>query len=180
MKTQTEFTRHINLHRLRVLRLGLELGKSHYEGLPLSDLEKFLKLHDLSKTLQSKTLLAEFGYTHVRFPVDRLFQFFGIKNPSNSQAKQLRELVSDINTVDENIARRFFEVAKGIDAKTQTAFYEIERVADLVDRSLDPVAAEEFGHPMVPASEFIQESHLVGFSRWLENLYPEFTKNLSY
>jgi hypothetical protein len=180
LKTLTEFQNHIILHRKRVVRLGLALAQEHYPGLEAQALGSFLRLHDLSKTLKSEEKLQQYGYNHPKLPVERLFSFYGINHRSHEQLHELREIILDINTVDEKVAQHYFSSFLKGDEATMEAFFQIERVADLVDRSLDPVAAEEFGHPMILASDYIQDFKLSQLSLWLEKKYLHLTKNLSF
>jgi hypothetical protein len=57
---------------------------------------------------------------------------------------------------------------------------EIERIADFVDRGFDPVAAEEFGRAMQPASSFLREPAERALALDLESRYQILTKPLQY
>jgi hypothetical protein len=177
--TLPEFKHHIQLHRQRVLKLGMMLGAEHFPALNPNDLERFLRLHDRSKVLRSTAQLRIFGYNHPQIPLDRLHAFFGKRQRTPEEAHQLRQVIDDINNVDLAISKRFFETLP-IPPSTISEFYQVEKVADLVDRSLDPIAAEEFGHPMILASEFIGDSRLAKMSLWLESRYFEVTAGLFF
>lgn len=180
MRTFAEFQHHIQLHRERVVILGLALAKNQFPGLNLRPLEAFLYLHDHSKTLNSRDELALHSYTHTLTPSQRLFEFYGKIPESEMEHVKLIEVVNDINTIDTRVCARFFEMNPGLSRGTQDDFYTIEKVADLVDRSLDPVAAEEFGHPMILASEYVQDPYMSLLSIWLEKNYLQITKNLTF
>lgn len=180
MKTLADFRFHIQLHRKRVVRLGLALARHHFPEIHPLALESFLWLHDRSKTLQTPQQLSGYGYTHPQLPAERLFQFYGVGHRSSEQTQELRQIVQDINIVDEKIAGRYFTASGAVNSETTSIFYNIEKVADLVDRSLDPIAAEEFGHPMILASEYIQDPYLSKMSLWLEDQYGKLTENLSF
>lgn len=180
MRTLQEFQRHIELHRARVVVLGLRLAKTQYPGIDLSCLEKFLRLHDYSKTILHHHELSKFRYKHRQLPVERLFEFYGLTPKSETETQKLMNTINDINAIDRKTAEDFFKDHSQLTWATQEDFYTIEKVADLVDRSLDPMAAEEFGYPMVLASEYIQDPFMAGHSLWLESRYLQITKNLSF
>ncbi len=173
-----EFQHHIQLHRERVVKLGLALAKTQYPNLNQSFLQDFLYLHDYSKTITSHSNLPKFQYTHCKLPVERLFDFYG-KAPKN-EAPNLVDVITDINAIDKKVCIDYFEMLPQLSKRNQEDFYAIEKVADLVDRSLDPIAAEEFGHRMLLASEYIQDPFMVTLSLWLESRYHQITKDLSY
>jgi hypothetical protein len=179
LKSLADFKHHIQLHRQRVVKLGMTLAAEYYTELDLIAVERFLKLHDRSKILNSPAQLRIFGYHHPERPMQRLFEFFGQQERSALQSQQLQQVVNDINDLDLAISKRFF-AASFFNASEMDRFYQIEKVADLVDRSLDPVAAEEFGHPMILASEYIRDPNLAKLSLWLESRYFKVTEGLFY
>ena len=180
MRTFLEFQHHIELHRERVLKLGLALAKTQFPRLRHQHLKDFLHLHDHSKTITAKDLLPKFDYSHRELPVHRLFQFYG-KTPQTEQDWQkLVDIINDINNIDKQVCEQFFLMRPTLSWGVQEDFYTIEKVADLVDRSLDPMAAEEFGHPMLLASEYIEDPYMSQLSLWLESHYHQITKNLSF
>lgn len=180
MRTFAEFQHHIQLHQKRVVKLGLALAQAHFPRLNTPLLEPFLTLHDHSKTLTAPEALAQFAYGHPEAPARRLFEFYGWNPLDDSDTRRLLQTVNDINAIDDEVRLEFFKQHPEISWGTQDDFYTIERVADLVDRSLDPIAAEEFGHPMVLASDFVQDPYIASLAMWLEKHYREFTKNLSF
>lgn len=180
MKTFLEFQHHINLHRKRVVKLGLALAKAQYPDLNQHFLNEFLKLHDYSKTITSHVDLAQFQYSHYELPAQRLFDFYG-KNPEGQpETEKLTEAINATNAIDKKVCDNYFERLPQLSGDIQKNFYTIERLADLVDRSLDPIAAEEFGHPMLLASEYLREPYMVPLSLWLESHYLQITKDLSF
>ncbi len=94
--------------------------------------------------------------------------------------QSLVDIVTDINSIDKKVGEDFFANHSRLSWGVQEDFYTIERVADLVDRSLDPIAAEEFGHSMLLASEYVDDPYMSQLSLWLEGHYPQITKNLSF
>lgn len=180
MRTFLEFQQHIELHRERVVKLGITLAKEQFPRLHTPTLEKFLWLHDHSKTIMSHKPLEEFKYTHSQLPVERLFYFYGRVPHNENELQKLIDVINDINAIDKKVCEDFFVKNKHLSWGVQEDFYTVEKIADLVDRSLDPMAAEEFGHPMLLASEFIEDPYMSKLSLWLESHYHKVTKNLSF
>lgn len=174
-----DFERHIALHRQRVVILGLTLAKEHFPSLDLRRLEQYLSLHDLSKTSLAESTRASLGDLDNRKPSERLFEFYGKANLNESERQELRNLVSHINRIDFTVSSQFFSQDPKTNPEAQE-FRQIEQIADLVDRSFDPIAAEEFGRPMKPASEFLEDPEMRRLSAWLEQRYPETTTHLQY
>lgn len=180
MRSFSEFQRHIHLHRQRVVQLGLTLAKYHFRGLRPNDLESFLNLHDHSKTLTNPQILNWFNYKNPRSPAERLFEFYGRSPKTFQETLRLNEVIQEINSIDEKVSLHFFMENTQLSWGTQDDFFVIEKVADLVDRSLDPMAAEEFGHKMVLASDYVRDPYLSHLSMWLESRYHEITKDLIF
>lgn len=160
----TDFRRHIHLHKSRVTALSLALydaGFARYGTLRRDTLERYLWLHDQAK------LSGKFFF--------RLYKHYG-ENLQNSQNKDLQNLIRDVNQFDSEINRVFI-------ADTPTNVFlltEIVRIADLVDRGLDPVAAEEFGRSLKPASEFLKPIVEVELARFLESRYTQIVSGLEF
>ena len=173
-----DFHRHIELHRERVFQLGMTLGMEKFKDLPLDKLEKFLRLHDASKTMTSKHALEQYNYQNHTSPLVRLFSFYGRAHDTEESSLLLRGAVNDINSIDYQVALEFFAHHIDLSAETVKTFYMIEKVADLVDRSLDPVASEEFHQKLTPASQFIRDLKGAELSLWLEDRYSMITRDL--
>lgn len=180
MRTFLEFQHHIELHRNRVIKLGMALAKHQFPGLNQRILTEFLDLHDYSKIITSRKELPQFEYSHRDLPVQRLYTFYGRKPKTETEMEKLVSVINDINGIDKKVCEDFFTKNSQLSWGVQEDFYTIERVADLVDRSLDPMAAEEFGHPMLLASEYIDDPYMAQLSLWLESHYHQITKNLSF
>lgn len=180
MRTFLEFQHHIELHRNRVTKLGMALAQHQFPGLNSRVLGEFLDLHDHSKIITSRNELPRFDYTHRELPVQRLYGFYGRKPKTEYEMQNLIDIINDINGIDKKVCADFFTKHSQLSWGVQEDFYTIERVADLVDRSLDPMAAEEFGHPMLLASEYIDDPYMSQLSLWLESHYHQITKNLSF
>ena len=173
-----DFYRHIELHRQRVFQLGMTLGTEKFTDLPLDRLATFLRMHDASKTMTAKIDLRLFNYYHPMSPLVRLFSFYG-QGHETAEAKQvLKHAVDDINHIDQQVASNFFAVHREISEDIIEKFFLIEKVADLVDRSLDPVASEEFHQQLTPASKFIRDPEGAALSLWLEERYSTITRDL--
>jgi hypothetical protein len=180
VRTFSEFQHHIQLHRERVVKLGIALAKSHFPHLNLRQVETFLWLHDHSKTLNTAAKLKAFNYEHPQMPAHRLFEFYGRTPETQADTLKLISIVNDINAIDEEVSSNFFKLNRDLSWGTQDDFFTIEKVADLVDRSLDPMAAEEFGHPMILASSYVQDAYLATLSMWLESQFEQITKDLRF
>jgi hypothetical protein len=179
LKKISDFKAHIQLHRSRVVRLGMALAETQFPEINPQILQSFLKIHDYSKTLDSQPQLKSFGYAHERAPIERLFDFYGQTSKTTEQNRQLVEVIRDINSIDDQIGRQFLQPLR-LDAGVLQSIYNIEKVADLVDRSLDPLAKEEFGHHMILASEYLQDPRMSSLSMWLEERYLQITDDLSF
>jgi hypothetical protein len=173
-----DFHRHIELHRERVVQLGLCLAQAKFPDLTLADIESFLRLHDSSKTMTSPMSLQRYQYENEVSPVHRLFGFYGKPNDSEEERIQLKNTVSDINELDQRVANEFFSERPDLSHETVQKYFLIERIADVVDRSLDPVASEEFHQKLTPASQFFQSTDKVELSHWLEERYHMITEGL--
>jgi len=180
VRTFLEFQNHIELHRIRVAKLGRALAKHKFPAINQGLLGEFLELHDHSKVLISRGDLHQFDYTHRDLPVQRLYSFYGRSPKTESESRKLTDIINDINDIDKKVCANFFAKHSQLSWGAQEDFYTIEKVADLVDRSLDPMAAEEFGQRMILASDFIDDPYMVKLSLWLESHYHQITKNLRF
>ncbi|RYZ88832.1 MAG: hypothetical protein EOP06_10285, partial [Proteobacteria bacterium] len=153
MRQLADFKFHIDLHRHRVVRLGLSLAKAKFPNIRIHVLEGFLRLHDSSKAMTQNEQLAPFGYSSSRPPIERLFDYFGYAKISEEQKRGLFTVITDINSIDDQIGKSFLGNFN-LSAREIQQMYDIEKVADLVDRSMDPLAEEEFGHHLVLASKY--------------------------
>ena len=179
LRQLTDFKAHIELHRSRVVRLGLALAEKHFPHIDRTALHSFLKLHDFSKTIHTPNHLKAFGYDNQRAPLERLFEFYGKTTKTPEQNLQLHGVIKDINAIDDQVAQIYLKPLQ-LDVHGLQCFLNIEKIADLVDRSLDPLAKEEFGHHMVLASQYIQDEKLANLSMWLEVRYSQITQDLSF
>lgn len=165
-----EFYEHTRLHRARVKALGLALLKSHpelFEGLSPRQVGAILEAHDLAKV--SPKSVGPDGRPFYRILYD-------------SYGKGLDKIsVDSLNAQD----RPYMEKAKsayGLDKNPDlhAKMDRIEKIADLVDRGMSNVSAEEFGRPMDKASNFLKNDDDVKLAQELEKNYKEITKKLTY
>ncbi|HWU44529.1 MAG TPA: hypothetical protein VN132_13855, partial [Bdellovibrio sp.] len=161
MNSLEDFQAHVELHRERVVRLGMALAKEKFPEIDMVALEAFLRQHDLSKT--------------IRRNANDLYLFYG----RDGKGPEFNSIRNRINEFDQIVRNNFFAHHSEISASHQEIFYLVEHVADLVDRGIDPVAAEEFGHKLSPASRFLKDQRFAGFAKWLENSYNIITQDLS-
>ncbi len=165
---------YINAHRLRVVNIGLAI-QSFRPILDLPDemLTAFLHLHDLSKLEPDifRSLSLHYGRS--------------LNDPNYSENSELQSLIQRLNSIDLNHARSFFARHGLLDTNycptvVAKELLRIEKIADLVDRALDPAAWEDFGRKLHPASHYLpnfQDQHL---AQELEKRYPQITQGLSF
>ncbi|WP_374077470.1 hypothetical protein [Bdellovibrio bacteriovorus] len=154
VETEADFAKHIELHRQRVAALGLALAAKEYPSVDQRTLRFFLLLHDSSKTKSTADL----------------YRFYGKTGLTEQEIGDLKKTVQHINDVDSRMAEKFFRRFK-INAQEAEVFLWIEKVADLVDRSSDPVATEEFARKMTPASEYMKDERSRSAALFLEKRY---------
>lgn len=166
-----EFYEHTQKHRARVKALGLELFRSHpqlFEGLSESQVERVLEAHDQAKVRAT-----------VKAPNGR--PFYQVLYNEGFGKKLDRNIVDALNANDKQI----MEVAEEVNgihksAELQAKMERIEKIADLVDRGMSPVSAEEFGRSMDKASEFLKSPEDRALAIELEKKYLTVTKDLQY
>lgn len=170
VESKGDFDRHLALHRKRVLVLGLALRERFYPHIDAKELKTFLKYHDIAKT--------DLVHGNLKTSVEELYKFYGTRLRSTEEP-QLKHLVDSINLIDRRIALMFLENFKASE-QNRELFQKIERMADLVDRGMDPVASEEFGRLLTKASVILAEIHDVDQVLWLEDHYQELTEQFQY
>jgi hypothetical protein len=161
-----DFDVYVDGHRERTKVLGLALYKSFYQksNIVSEDLvRQFLELHDLSKTENAVKagLFKQYGQDLASLP------------------PQFGELTSYLNSIDTHISEQFFTLHKLSPTQISTLL-RIEKIADLVDRAMDPVAQEDFGRKMKRASAWFQSGEMRLQSWFLEANYDKITLGLSY
>lgn len=165
---RVDFRAHLESHIQRVKVLALAAQASYpqaFSQVRRQDLDSFLDLHDAAK-LETGTFF-------------QLVKSFGQPLPMGS------DLVNFLNQEDWRIRYKYFEKHGFIYADGQLSteaqeMLRLERLADLTDRGLDPVASREFGRPMLPASEFMTSPENQMMARDLERRYWDLTDGLDY
>ncbi len=174
VKTFSDFKLYVESHRLRVHALGVAHYNRHpdrYGDLSLATVEEFLSLHDQSKQQESnaRALYAFYGRNQ-KFMPDILRESFV-------------KVIKHINDYDVKVAEDFFSKNPMSGSKIERLI-EIEKVADLVDRGMDPVAREDFEeggrYSMKLGSEFLLHEFSKNAARHLESVYGEVTKGQSF
>lgn len=172
VESKADFDRHLALHRKRVLVLGLALRERFYPHIDVKELKTYLKYHDIAKT--------DLVNGNLKTSIDELYKYYGTRLPTDQESK-LQHLVDSINLIDRKIALMFLENFRSSE-QNREIFKRIERVSDLVDRGLDPVASEEFGKPLLKASELLAYMDEIELDqvKWLEKNYQELTEQFQY
>lgn len=148
----SDFEIHIEAHIERVGFLGKALYEEYperYAELDADLLEQFLRVHDQAKREQNI--------------MEGLFEFYAIPKEQMTewQEQQMQRQIDELNGEDDLVVYQFFEThnlirSDGRPEHRAELYQEIATISDLVDRGLDPVAAEEFARRMKPASEFLE------------------------
>lgn len=165
-----EFNTYVRLHKERTRLLALHLFSAHpqdYDQLSLELVNSFMRLHDLSKSIPE---VAQRLYKQYSRPLSTV---------SEREKTKFISWVNYLNERDRQIGVNFFTRHELNESQVQKLL-ELEKIADLVDRSFDPVAQEDFGKLMVPASEFIKDPQMAAKAKFLERQYHQITKGHSY
>lgn len=158
VNSSNDFKIHTESHIARVKRLGMELRRARPEELgdvPETMIEEFLGLHDQAK------INPGLAPGRARPYLLELYDVYGKKlNPD--ELKGTRRIIDAINDIDQRVAMDFFKKNGLLDSTGKPGpiarkLLEIEKAADLADRGMSPVATEEFGRPMEPASRFFEK-----------------------
>ena len=166
-----DFQHHIAHHRQRVIHLGLHLAENYFPDVSRDVLSSFLALHDYSKTNLPQAVLERAGWQQNIQPFERLYDYFGKNIPA--QEIEFKNIIKAINEIDKLVAADFFIQHKKVSDREMSMIYKIEKVADLVDRSKDPLASKEFGRPMKLASSYLSEKEQIHYAQFLEDNYFE-------
>ncbi|GIL17351.1 MAG: hypothetical protein BroJett040_11020 [Oligoflexia bacterium] len=169
-----DFQLYVDTHKERVIILGMILFHAHperYHELTKADVAQFLALHDKSKLLKTNA--------------QSLYEFYGQnqKFMSQSQRDQFHAIVDQINKYDTRNAKLYFETRR-LSSKQMNLLLEIEKIADIVDRGMDPVAHEDFEskglYKMKLGSEFLETEFSRKAAQYLESIYQDSTKDFSF
>jgi len=151
--------------------LGLALRDRFYPTVNYKDLKLYLKYHDVAKT--------DYIHGNLHTSVADLYNYYGIWLEDEEHKQELKRLVDQINHIDKKIAVMFLDAFR-VAPENIGLFKKIERIADIVDRGMDPVASEEFGRPLKKASEFSVDEESKAMILWLERHYYRITENFRY
>lgn len=174
VQNYSDFQKYIDLHKKRVTELGLALYQLYldrYHQVPYEYVHAFLKLHDQSKLREpnSKALYSFYGQNQ-NF-VDSFTQ------------KQMQKTIQKLNDYDHGIAQLFFQ-GVGVSPWQARLLLEIEKIADLVDRGMDPVAHEDFEgkglYKMKLGSEYLTDDFSQKAAFELEKKYEVITGKYSF
>lgn len=165
-----EFNSYVKTHRQRTRLLALELFQSYpesYADVTIDQVDAFLQLHDLSKSIPE--------ISH------RLYKQYSrpIHTANKRQKEEFQAWVNYLNNRDLQNAQKFF-VQNNLSEEQIVQLLEIEKIADLVDRSFDPVAQEDFAKVMVPASEFLKNEAMAQKAKLLEANYLKITHGRAF
>lgn len=159
VRSLDEFRVHVQLHRERVIYLGLEahrLWPDTFGRVSESLVREFLRLHDLSKVDNSPSFRAKFWLpdtlSEISF-IERIYRYYGkdFKSLPEEQKVDFLRTISDLNYSDFRVAKDFFlqhglwDLEKNMPSGAGSLLLRIEKIADVVDRNGDPVAREELG-----------------------------------
>ena len=182
VRSEEELGVHFEAHIKRVRMLGRALfarNRNVYlaQGLDESQVLEFLSLHDQAKWDNSPEFRSLYHDEPTHFEdsrsfLARLWDVYG-----TSDLPRIKPIVEALNRADERVAERYFaglQIPESRKSRVIALLKQIERVADRVDRNLDPVAAEEFGRKVgargPPISTFLEGEDL----RLAEALIPEY------
>lgn len=179
VSTYQEFRVHVQKHRERVRLLGIDLALRYYPHLDTDLVSRYLSVHDISKLMTSEERLRELGYVGDRNPSERLFEFYGQQDLPPEKIYEREKVINLINNIDHEYVERFFsgyEKDKGrLGEDLKKELLEIERIADLVDRGMNPVSAEEFSRKMIKASDWVSTEKEREMAKYLELNYRNIT-----
>jgi hypothetical protein len=186
-----DFRTHVHAHRYRVRALGLALFRSEplfaQIGVTEQDVYEFLSGHDHAKILPNPKAP---GRTMMR----RLYEIYATDPLHGDSVKSAhaRALIGSLNAQDDALSlkrlqRMGFLTRTGKPKVPALALLRIERIADVVDRNLDPVAQEEFSRleraPLEPfftsADGYLDQAGLE-MARFLSQIYLRVVRGLTY
>lgn len=181
-----DFKYHTAHHIQNVMTLGLYLfnyfSHSVFSDLTAEEVIDYLSLHDLSKRMTAREL-AEFGYTHEKSLSERLYEFYGKDKDTlpNDKKLQLEEVIRELNRIDRLVTQKFlFKRGYILNSKISSKGLKllvIEKIADLVERTKNPVSIEEFGKVMKSPIEYTGDTRYQRLVRVLMDNYPIIANN---
>lgn len=136
--TIEQFKAEIILHRKRVQFLFQHVARSR--GFNLEAIRLYSQLHDLPKIMNLEQLRA-YGYTNERTILERLYEFYGLRDVTLSIDDQIKLeiLIEDIDIIEKIRKNELFEENKLFEDFTKLEFSQLkdtEHVIDVVDTGL--------------------------------------------
>lgn len=177
-------------HARRVRVLGMHLRRIYQEAFVEVNPEilgDFLILHDQAKLNHSQNFIKNYHLPMDSPLLDELYGLYGVivssANADEFRARNMA-LIARINEVDRGVALHFFRL-RGLATEDSFSplaqrYLKIEKIADAVDRGMNPVTAEEFGRPMLAASQFLPDAESKDMATKLEQVYGLLTREMSY
>lgn len=179
----SEFFTHTKLHQQRVVLLGLWLHRQHpeaFDDVPLYSLESFLRLHDQAKFLP----VQGWGIGRPLSFLEHLYRFYGSTGQEDVDSETKRGIIQLMNHLEQKIGDNFLANDRTLCLSDLAVIREkmrlIENIADLVDRGKCPVSREEFGHQLLPASEYLDDLYHRSLAVDLEAHYERIVGPWSY
>jgi hypothetical protein len=170
-------------HVERVARLGAEICERFptvCQDLKPADARMLLRaLHDREKLDYSSAFLNMVGWQDRSHPTDHLLQSYGLNQTDPEE-------IAALNRAGDQVRRAFLlgyglVNLEGHFNEVGEAYLIIEKIADMVDTGLAPERHEEFGRPMIKASEMLKAVPLEAFvAEYLEVNYERLTFGLHY
>ncbi len=176
-----DFHHHTKMHKKRVVELAVELFKQYpkqFNGLNEAMIRRVLKDHDNAK------IDAKYTYKNGKPFYEMLYQSYG-KKPPIDVIEQLNKIDSSI--MEDALKKEGLTFIKG-EAKEERIrkmrmrqkLSKLEKLADFVDRAMNPVSSEEFGRKMCLESSVAKTEIAKKMALFLENNYKTITNELNY
>lgn len=176
-----DFHHHTQMHKKRVTALALELYKKfpkQFTGLSEEMIIRVISQHDDAKINPKYRFKG-------KIPLyEALYKYYGKRPP--------KEVIDSLNAVDEKIVdmalkREGFEILdtdtearKRHKLKVRKQFLKLEKLADFVDRAMNPVSSEEFGRKMWKESDAAKTPMHKKMALYLEKNYTKMVGHLKY
>ncbi len=183
VNTINDFKTHTNNHIQNVTRLGMYLYHQHkhtyFKDIPEHIVREKLLYHDFEKVAHLEAL-QQFGYTNERNFSERLYDLYG-RSIGNTNFKA-KALIQELNEYADKFESELLAKHNLIDQSPRSLsviekIQRIERVADLVERQMNPVSPEEFGvREMRSATLFLNSQLEMQMARELTRAYHQIVR----
>ena len=179
---EAELTKRFEDHQDRVARLGYEIlaTSEDFKDLNPELTDEFLHRHDRAKLDHSPEFLAKHGITEEEHAIHGLAKIYGknIADMTGDEKTTAEAIRSLTNRIDNATADEFFKEnglfnPDGTRGTIAEKLIKVEHIADLVDRGMDPISAEEFNKVMEPASKFLKDEIEQKLAAQLEERYKK-------